>query len=91
MVSSIKFYYKKFGYDAKIVFDSLYLSIYNGKIYQIIIIGNTVGEALVQHPDTKIISFTGSTLIGKRIAGIAAPMMKRLRYVHNKNISYAMI
>jgi len=40
--------------------------------------GGTAGEALVRHPDAKIISFTGSTLIGKRIAAIAAPMMKRL-------------
>jgi len=40
--------------------------------------GNTVGEAMVKHPDTKVISFTGSTLIGQRIAGIAAPMMKKV-------------
>ena len=44
-------------------------------------LGNTAGEALVRHPDTKIVSFTGSTLIGRRIASIAAPMMKRLRYL----------
>ena len=40
--------------------------------------GSKAGESLVRHPDTKIISFTGSTAIGERIASIAAPMMKRL-------------
>ena len=40
--------------------------------------GNTAGEALVRHPDVKVISFTGSTLIGSRIASIASPMMKKL-------------
>ena len=33
--------------------------------------GHKAGEALVTHPDVKIISFTGSTLIGKRIASLA--------------------
>ena len=41
-------------------------------------LGSKAGEALVQHPDVKVISFTGSTLIGKHIAKVAAPMMKRL-------------
>ena len=40
--------------------------------------GNTVGEVLVKHPDTKAISFTGSTLIGQRITALAGPMMKKL-------------
>ena len=30
------------------------------------------------HPQVKAISFTGSTAIGKRIAGIAAPLLKKL-------------
>ena len=55
------------------------------------ILGNTAGEALVRHQDTKIISFTGSTVIGKRIASIAAPMMKRLRYIPKKYISATVI
>ncbi|HET7126356.1 MAG TPA: aldehyde dehydrogenase, partial [Lysobacter sp.] len=40
--------------------------------------GPEVGEAIVAHPDTKAISFTGSTAVGRRIAGIAAPMLKKL-------------
>lgn len=41
-------------------------------------LGPEVGEALVRHPATKAISFTGSTVVGKRIAGIAAPMLKKV-------------
>lgn len=33
---------------------------------------------MVRHPDVKVISFTGSTLVGKHIAKLAAPMMKRI-------------
>lgn len=40
--------------------------------------GNVAGEALVKHPDVRVISFTGSTLIGTRIAQIAAPLFKKL-------------
>ncbi len=40
--------------------------------------GPEVGEAIVAHPQTKAISFTGSTAVGRRIAGIAAPMLKKL-------------
>ena len=40
--------------------------------------GNVCGEALVKHPDVRVVSFTGSTKVGTRIAGIAAPMMKKL-------------
>ena len=32
----------------------------------------------MRHPDVKIISFTGSTVVGRHIAQVAAPMMKRL-------------
>ena len=40
--------------------------------------GPAVGEAIVAHADTNAISFTGSTAVGRRIAGIAAPMLKKL-------------
>jgi aminomuconate-semialdehyde/2-hydroxymuconate-6-semialdehyde dehydrogenase len=40
--------------------------------------GPEVGEAIVVHPETQAISFTGSTAVGRRIAGIAAPMLKKL-------------
>lgn len=40
--------------------------------------GQTTGEALVVHPDVKVISFTGSTLVGRHIAQVAGPMMKKL-------------
>ena len=41
-------------------------------------LGAEVGEPLVSHPDVKAISFTGSTAVGKRIAGIAAPLLKKV-------------
>lgn len=41
-------------------------------------LGPDVGEPLVTHPDVKAISFTGSTAVGKRIAGLAAPLLKKL-------------
>ncbi len=41
-------------------------------------LGNKVGEAIVGHPDIKMISFTGGTTTGKRIASVAAPMFKKL-------------
>ena len=39
--------------------------------------GPGAGEAIVRHPDIKAISFTGSSAVGRRIAGIAAPMLKK--------------
>jgi len=41
-------------------------------------LGPEVGEPLVTHPQTKAISFTGSTMVGKRIAGLAAPLLKKV-------------
>ncbi|XP_076324485.1 2-aminomuconic semialdehyde dehydrogenase-like [Tachypleus tridentatus] len=40
--------------------------------------GSTVGELLAKHPNVKAISFTGSTITGKRISQITAPYMKKL-------------
>lgn len=37
-----------------------------------------MGEAIVTHPKIKIISFTGSTVVGKRIAALTAPSMKKV-------------
>ncbi|MBB6599358.1 aldehyde dehydrogenase [Luteimonas sp. MC1825] len=41
-------------------------------------LGPDVGEAIVGHPDVKAVSFTGSTAVGRRIAGIAAPLLKKV-------------
>lgn len=41
-------------------------------------LGNEVGQAIVEHPEIKAISFTGGTVTGKKIASIAAPMFKKL-------------
>jgi aminomuconate-semialdehyde/2-hydroxymuconate-6-semialdehyde dehydrogenase len=41
-------------------------------------LGPAVGEAIVGHPEIKAVSFTGSTAVGRRIAGIAAPMLKKV-------------
>ncbi|MCW2706208.1 MAG: aldehyde dehydrogenase, partial [Frankiales bacterium] len=40
--------------------------------------GADVGEALVVHPDVDMISFTGSTRAGKRIAELAGKQVKRV-------------
>lgn len=40
--------------------------------------GHTTGNAIVEHPEIKAISFTGGTTTGKTIAKIAAPMFKKL-------------
>ena len=40
--------------------------------------GQKVGEAISKHPEIKVISFTGGTQTGARIASIAAPMFKKL-------------
>ncbi len=56
---------------AQIGFPAGVLNIVHGR-------GPEVGEAIVAHPEVKAISFTGSTAVGRRIAGIAAPMLKKL-------------
>jgi aminomuconate-semialdehyde/2-hydroxymuconate-6-semialdehyde dehydrogenase len=40
--------------------------------------GAEAGEALVKHPDIKAISFTGSTTVGRRIAALATPQLKKV-------------
>ncbi|QDW67747.1 aldehyde dehydrogenase [Luteimonas granuli] len=40
--------------------------------------GPEVGEAIVRHEAVKAISFTGSTVVGRRIAGIAGPLLKKV-------------
>lgn len=41
-------------------------------------LGKKVGQAIVEHPQIKAISFTGGTETGKSIAATAAPMFKKL-------------
>jgi aminomuconate-semialdehyde/2-hydroxymuconate-6-semialdehyde dehydrogenase len=41
-------------------------------------LGPDVGEPLVTDARVKAISFTGSTAVGRRIAGIAAPLLKKV-------------
>ncbi len=41
-------------------------------------LGPEAGEPLVVHPRVKAVSFTGSTAVGRRIAGIAAPLLKKV-------------
>ena len=40
--------------------------------------GGQVGDPLVTHPDVKVVSFTGSTEVGRRISVAVAPTFKRL-------------
>ena len=41
-------------------------------------LGAEVGEPLVTHAQVKAVSFTGSTTVGKRIATLAAPLLKKV-------------
>ncbi|MBL6446831.1 aldehyde dehydrogenase [Fulvivirga sp. 29W222] len=41
-------------------------------------LGAKAGQAIIEHPDVPIISFTGGTTTGKNIAATAAPMFKKL-------------
>ncbi|MDX2133239.1 MAG: aldehyde dehydrogenase [Saprospiraceae bacterium] len=41
-------------------------------------LGPRAGEAIVRHPEVKAVSFTGSTRAGATIAGLAAPLFKKL-------------
>ena len=40
--------------------------------------GAVAGEALVRHPAVDMVSFTGSTAVGRRITELAAPSVKRV-------------
>ena len=54
--------------------------------------GTTTGQAIIEHPDIKAISFTGGTATGAHIAKIAAPMFKKLSLElggKNPNIIFA--
>jgi len=55
-------------------------------------LGHKVGQAIVEHPDVSVISFTGGTVTGKTIAATAAPMFKKLSLElggKNPNIIFA--
>lgn len=55
-------------------------------------LGATTGNAIVEHPNIKAISFTGGTQTGAHIARIAAPMFKKLSLElggKNPNIIFA--
>lgn len=41
-------------------------------------VGSVVGERLAEHPDVDMVSFTGSTAAGKRVAEVAAKTVKRV-------------
>ena len=40
--------------------------------------GSVIGDALVGHPDVRRVAFTGSTAVGRHVAGLAAPDLKRI-------------
>ncbi len=55
-------------------------------------LGDSVGQAIVEHPKIKAISFTGGTLTGKHIANVAGPMFKKVSLElggKNPNIIFA--
>jgi aminomuconate-semialdehyde/2-hydroxymuconate-6-semialdehyde dehydrogenase len=55
-------------------------------------LGPKAGQALIEHPEIKAISFTGGTATGKHLASVAAPMFKKLSLElggKNPNIIFA--
>ena len=40
--------------------------------------GSEIGDALVSHPDVRRVAFTGSTEVGKHVASLAVPDLKRV-------------
>lgn len=55
-------------------------------------LGTTTGQAIIEHPDIKAISFTGGTATGAHIARVAAPLFKKLSLElggKNPNIIFA--
>jgi aminomuconate-semialdehyde/2-hydroxymuconate-6-semialdehyde dehydrogenase len=55
-------------------------------------LGSKAGQAIIEHPDVSVISFTGGTVTGKKIASTAAPMLKKLSLElggKNPNIIFA--
>jgi aminomuconate-semialdehyde/2-hydroxymuconate-6-semialdehyde dehydrogenase len=55
-------------------------------------LGTTTGQAIIEHPDIKAISFTGGTATGAHIAKVVAPMFKKLSLElggKNPNIIFA--
>lgn len=55
-------------------------------------VGVKAGQAIIEHPEIKAISFTGGTATGKTIAATAAPMFKKLSLElggKNPNIIFA--
>ncbi|MCF1190722.1 aldehyde dehydrogenase [Mangrovimonas sp. AS39] len=55
-------------------------------------LGTSTGQAIIEHPDIKAISFTGGTATGAHIARVAAPMFKKLSLElggKNPNIIFA--
>ena len=55
-------------------------------------VGARAGQAIIEHPEIKAISFTGGTVTGKTIAATAAPMFKKLSLElggKNPNIIFA--
>jgi aminomuconate-semialdehyde/2-hydroxymuconate-6-semialdehyde dehydrogenase len=55
-------------------------------------LGSKAGQAIIENPDIAVISFTGGTVTGKKIASTAAPLFKRLSLElggKNPNIIFA--
>lgn len=50
----------------------------DGVVNVVIGTGPVAGEALVSHPDVDLVSFTGSTAVGRRVMSLAAEGIKRV-------------
>jgi benzaldehyde dehydrogenase (NAD) len=47
-------------------------------LFQVVLGGADVGEALVTDPNVRMVSFTGSTAAGRRVGGLAGEMLKKV-------------
>jgi aldehyde dehydrogenase (NAD+) len=64
-----------------------------GTLSVVVDLGSEVGEPLVMHPAPRVISFTSSTAVGRRIAEMAAhsPILKRLKLELGGNTPFVVL
>lgn len=83
MFRSREFYFKLKFVDFIVKFvDRIFVSFYSGLpagvINMVFGTGKDAGSAIVEHPDVKLISFTGSTPVGKLIQEKSSAHVKKL-------------
>ncbi len=60
-----------------LAFEKIFDCLPKGTVEIVTGLGELTGEALVRHPDTSLVAFTGSLEVGKHVAKICADMVKK--------------